>query len=166
MSFLPKKLLFVCLGNICRSPLAQGVFEYRLASHGIDESIIRIDSAGTAGYHIGRSPDARARAAAKVAGFNIDNQRARQVSLTDLEDFDAIYVMDRSNRSALHDLATPDLSPKVQLVMSLVEDSSPKPVADVPDPYYGETDGFHQVVSMLDQAAMAWIKRHGLDARR
>jgi len=166
MSLLPRKILFVCLGNICRSPLAQGVFEHRLAGQGIDDSIISIDSAGTAGYHIGKGPDPRARRAAKVAGFDIDNQRARQVSLADLEAFDVVYAMDRSNHTDLLDLATPHLKPKIQLVMSLVETSLSEIGVDVPDPYYGEADGFRRVVSMLDQAATAWIKRYDADAPR
>ena len=161
MSQLPTKILFVCLGNICRSPLAQGLFEHRLAAIGIDKSILTIDSAGTAGYHIGQPPDSRARAAAKQAGFDIDGQRARQVGLVDLEAFDVIYDMDQSNHRALLDLATPDLRAKIQLVMSLIDSSSPDSNADVPDPYYGEADGFRRVVSMLDLAAAAWIERYG-----
>ena len=141
--------------------MAQGVFEHRLATHGMDNSIIHLDSAGTAGYHIGKAPDPRARAAAKAAGFDIDAQRARQVGLSDLEMFDLVFAMDQFNHQALMDLATPDLRPKIQLVMSLVEPSSPEFGVDVPDPYYGEADGFRLVVSMLDQAATAWIKQCG-----
>jgi len=166
MSVSPKSILFVCLGNICRSPLAQGVFEHRLAAYGMDNPTIHLDSAGTAGYHIGKAPDPRARAAAKAAGFDIDAQRARQVGLSDLEMFDLVFAMDQSNHDALMDLATPDLRPKVQLVMSLVEPSSPKFGVDIPDPYYGEADGFWHVVSMLDQAATAWIKQYGQQGRR
>ena len=165
MSVLPKKILFVCLGNICRSPLAQGIFEHRLTAHGMDH-VIHLDSAGTAGYHIGKAPDPRARAAAKAAGFNIDGQRARQVALSDLEMFDLVFAMDQSNHHALMDLATPDLQPKIQLVMSLVEPSSPEFGVDVPDPYYGEADGFRRVVSMLDQAVTGWIQHYGSHLRR
>lgn len=154
----PKKILFVCLGNICRSPLAQGVFQHRLAMLDSSASIL-LDSAGTAAYHLGKPPDPRARAVARTAGFEIVHQRARQVIAADFERFDAIYAMDRANHHALLGMAATAQS-KVQLLMSLVEPTSSFSGLDVPDPYYGEIDGFTEVVSMLDQAASAWIARY------
>lgn len=160
MSSIPKKILFVCLGNICRSPLAQGVFQHRLAQIGVDRSVIELDSAGTAGYHIGKTPDPRARTAARGAGFDIDQQRARQVVIGDFEHFDEIYAMDRANYRDLLSLVGPSTQPKVQLLMSLAAPTSPVFGLDVPDPYYGEMDGFGEVVTLLDQAASAWIERY------
>ncbi|HEY7905603.1 MAG TPA: low molecular weight protein-tyrosine-phosphatase [Wenzhouxiangella sp.] len=154
----PNKILFVCLGNICRSPLAQGIFQHRLARVGFDSPAIELDSAGTAAYHIGKAPDPRARAVAKAAGFDVDEQRARQVSMGDFERFDEIYAMDRANHEALLGLAASGTQHKVRLLMSLVEPTSPWFGLDVPDPYYGGLDGFTEVVSMLDQAASAWIE--------
>ncbi len=152
-----KKILFVCLGNICRSPLAQGVFQHRLMQQGGDFSRVALDSAGTVAYHIGKSPDPRACSAARASGFDIANQRARQVSISDFDYFDEIFAMDRANRAALLKLADPISQNKIRLVMSLLDPSAPFFDRDVPDPYYGDSDGFTEVVSMLDQAAAAWI---------
>ena len=132
-------VLMVCLGNICRSPLAQGVFEQLAQDYSIT-----VDSAGTANYHSGASPDKRSQLTAKRHGIDISSQRARQFTTADFEDFDYIYVMDRSNLSNVLLLACNEQdSAKVALLLG--ED-------EVEDPYYGGDDGFEIVYQKIDAA--------------
>ncbi|WP_445382407.1 low molecular weight protein-tyrosine-phosphatase [Robiginitalea sp. IMCC43444] len=141
---MPVRVLMVCLGNICRSPLAEGI----LASKTTTESVI-VDSAGTAGYHVGNPPDPRSIAVALENGIDISNQRCRRFSQSDFENFDYIFAMDRSNLSDLQALARnrEELSK-----LSLILDRSGMPTKEVPDPYYGGEDGFKKVYDLLDQA--------------
>ena len=138
-------VLMVCLGNICRSPLAQGVFEQLAQDYSIT-----VDSAGTANYHSGASPDKRSQLTAKRHGIDISSQCARQFTTADFEDFDYIYVMDRTNLSNVLSLARNEQdSAKVALLLG--ED-------EVEDPYYGGDDGFEIVYQKIDTAVAC--RRH------
>ena len=135
----------VCLGNICRSPLAEGILQAKVNSRGLD---IKVDSAGTGGWHVGQGPDPRAIGIANKYGIDISQQQARQFSSTDFEDFDIIYAMDGSNLSDIVSLANSNKDiEKVQLILNEInpEDNTP-----VPDPYYGDDDGFEKVYQLLD----------------
>ncbi|WP_235835874.1 low molecular weight protein-tyrosine-phosphatase [Cognatitamlana onchidii] len=139
------KILMVCLGNICRSPLAEGILKSKLP-----HSTFLIDSAGTAAYHIGSAPDPRSEAIASKNGLNISHLKGRQFEVSDFDHFDYIYVMDQSNYDNVVKLArtNQDIS-KVDLILNKVH---PGKNYDVPDPYYGGTEGFKNVYKMLDEA--------------
>ena len=137
---VPVKILMVCLGNICRSPLAQGILESK-----IDSSKYTVDSAGTAAYHTGNSPDPRSIAIANQHGISIQNQKARQFSIFDFQKFHYIYVMDKTNYRDIISLASSeDEKRKVKLIL----DNE----MEVPDPYYGGNNGFENVYQLLDEA--------------
>ncbi len=137
----------VCMGNICRSPMAEGILRDLARARDID---IRIDSAGTIGNHVGESPDHRAQACMHGHGGNISDLRARQVRANDLTDFDLVLAMDEDNLMDLHKLTTDrSLQAKAQLIMDFAPDH---PLREVPDPYYGGPDGFEQVYDMLTDA--------------
>ncbi|WP_166964438.1 low molecular weight protein-tyrosine-phosphatase [Yeosuana marina] len=139
------KILMVCLGNICRSPLAEGILRSKLP----DDKYI-VDSAGTANYHIGATPDKRSIAVAKKYGIDISNLKGRQFSVKDFDDFDVIYVMDESNYNNVLSLARNEHdSSKVKLILNEVY---PNKNFDVPDPYYGGEQGFENVYNMLNEA--------------
>lgn len=140
------RVLFVCLGNICRSPTAEGVLRQRLALR--PQLSVTVDSAGTANYHCGKAPDSRAIAAAAVRGIDISGLRARQVSAEDFQRFDLILAMDRSNLSDLQRL-DPGNAARLQLFMEYAADQP----LEVPDPYYGGEQGFTRVLDMLEVAA-------------
>jgi protein-tyrosine phosphatase len=142
-----KSILFVCLGNICRSPTAKAVFDSKFQQAGL---LIETESAGTSDYHAGSPPDPRAQRMARRLGLDIGEDRARRVSDDDFRRFDAIFVMDRSNLEALQVIRPADCSCRVDLVMSLAPDYG---VPEVPDPYYGGEDGFQRVIDMLEAAA-------------
>lgn len=137
-------VLFVCLGNICRSPLAEGVFRH-LTRHHAGEMLV-IDSAGTGAWHQGEGPDPRSVAVAARHGIDISSQRARQVVAADFARFDVILAMDGSNLSDLRRMAPARATAKVRLFL----DAPPR---DVPDPYYGGADGFEAVFAMVEQGA-------------
>lgn len=138
------RILMVCLGNICRSPLAEGILKSKLP----DQSFM-VDSAGTGNYHVGSPPDHRSVTIARINNIDITNQRARQFSTADFDDFDHIYVMDQSNFQNVLMLArdAKDKS-KVKLIMDILD----LEVYDVPDPYFGGENGFATVFEMLDRA--------------
>jgi len=141
---MPVKILMVCLGNICRSPLAEGI----LASKLPNENFI-VDSAGTGSWHVGHSPDKRSIAVAQKNGLCIDGQKGRQFQASDFDEFDYIYVMDNSNyRDVLHLAKTPEHKNKVQLILN---ELFPDENVDVPDPYFGVSNGFDNVYQMLDE---------------
>ncbi len=153
------RLLFVCLGNICRSPLAEGVFGHLAAEAGVADRF-ELDSAGTGSWHVGDPPDARARRAAAARGIDISGQRARQVGPADFDRFDLILAMDRSNAEVLWRLAGrlgEDHAAKVRLFMEFAPETG---VGEVPDPYYGGAAGFERVIDLIGEAA------HGLLAHR
>jgi len=139
------KVLMVCLGNICRSPLAHGILEAK-----VDRTQVQVDSAGTGSWHVGDAPDKRSIAIAQIKGLDISSQRGRQFVAQDFDRFDRIYVMDNSNLKNVLKLAQkPEHKGKVKLIL---EELFPGENVDVPDPYYGGTEGFEQVYHMLDQA--------------
>ncbi|GAB5555349.1 MAG: low molecular weight protein-tyrosine-phosphatase [Saprospiraceae bacterium] len=136
----------VCLGNICRSPLAEGILRHKIEIEGLDWII---DSAGTAAYHIGNPPDPRSIAIAKQHQVDISRQRARQVKTADLDDFDLILTMDHSNyRNVLSLVKEESQRRKIKLMMDFALDHS---IEEVPDPYWDD-DGFQKVYQMLDTA--------------
>lgn len=153
-----KSILFVCLGNICRSPLAEGVFRAVLAERGLDGEYT-IDSAGTGGWHAGSAPDPRSIAVAAQHGIDIAAQQARKVVARDFERFDLILGMDRSNLDDLRSLAPEGSVERVELFLGQAT-GGPR---DVPDPYYGGEDGFLAVYRMIREASEALADR--LDAR-
>ncbi len=148
---MSKKILMVCLGNICRSPLAEGILRSKLNNNFI------VDSAGTGGWHAGEQPDKRSILTAKNRGIDITHQRARKFQKTDFENFDYIYVMDNQNYKDVSSLAeNEDHKTKIQLIL---EEIFPGERVDVPDPYYGGQDGFEKVFDMLDEACEIIAKK-------
>ena len=147
------KILMVCLGNICRSPLAHGILSHKAT---IENLPIKVDSAGTGSWHVGSAPDPRSIATAKKYGIDISKQKARQFNTYDFNEFDRIYVMDKSNLTDVLRLAsTKEDSQKVELILKQLE--SPE-VLSVPDPYYGGERGFEHVYHLLDKACQQIIK--------
>lgn len=148
------RILFVCLGNICRSPSAEGVFASRLQQSALAQQV-QIDSAGTGGYHTGEPPDRRATAAALKRGYDLRVQRARAVADDDFSRFDLILAMDQINLDNLRARAPTNAKAQLGLFMAF----APGGPAEVPDPYYGGDDGFEQVLDMLE-AASAGLLEH------
>lgn len=147
-------VLFVCLGNICRSPTAQGVFERMLADTAL-AGRISVDSAGTAAYHLGKAPDARATAAARQRGYRLDDYRARQVKAEDFHQFEWIFAMDAQNLADLQAIRPPNSRARLGLFLDQIEQAS---VREVPDPYYGGHEGFEQVLDLCEDASRALLK--------
>ncbi len=143
------KVLFVCTGNICRSPTAEGVFRALVAAAGLDGRIAT-DSAGTHSYHVGEPPDRRSVAAARERGMDLSDLRARKVRAEDFRDFDLILAMDRSHYDALRRACPRDLAERVRLFLDFAPHLGLK---DVPDPYYGAGDGFERVLDMIEAAS-------------
>lgn len=145
----PTKILMVCLGNICRSPLAQGILESKITSNTV------VDSAGTAAYHVGNPPDPRSIAVAKQNGIPISQFRARKFTREDFKNFNHIYVMDQSNCKDVIGLAeTHEEQEKVSLLLPGEK--------EVPDPYYGGPEGFESCYSLLDDACTQIVKKLNL----
>lgn len=144
----------VCLGNICRSPLAEGIIRDKAEKSGLE---VVADSAGTAAYHVGEPPDQRSMEVAKKHNIDISNQRARQFEVRDFDAFDRIYVMDKNNYEDVIALATSteDVE-KVDLILNAV---NPGENRSVPDPYYGGKDGFDKVYSMLEESCSAIVEK-------
>ena len=135
----------VCLGNICRSPLAEGILQSKL-----DANFFSVDSAGTAAYHIGELPDQRSIAVAKKHGVDISNQRARKFDVKDFIEFDVIYAMDKENYQNICSLAKNNT--ELQKVKMILDEVKLSQNLSVPDPYYGGDDGFQNVYQLLDEA--------------
>ncbi len=153
------KILMVCLGNICRSPLAEGILKAKVREHGLDWEV---DSAGTGSWHVGELPDPRSIATARKHGIDITDQRARQLRPEDLDEYDLILAMDRSNLRDILRLARNDEQRrKVRLIMEFAD---PDNAQDVPDPYWDD-DGFEQVFQMLERAAEGIIAAYGAVAK-
>ena len=142
-------VLFVCLGNICRSPTSEGIFR-QLAEQQVPDLDVRVDSAGTASYHIGQPPDHRAIMAAARRGIEIASLRARRVSRQDFDSFDFIIGMDIHNYQDLLSMAPPNYPGKVGLFMDFAANWQER---EVPDPYYGGDNGFERVLDMIEDAA-------------
>ncbi len=146
-------VLFVCMGNICRSPTAEGVFRHFVAAAGVTDDI-EIDSAGTHAYHVGEPPDRRAIAAAERRGFSLAEIFARRVSSDDFERFDYIIAMDDDNRVRLKEQCPAEYESKVQLFLSY----APGDETEVPDPYYGGTAGFERVLDLIEAASRGLLE--------
>jgi protein-tyrosine phosphatase len=146
------RILMVCLGNICRSPLAHGILESQ-----IDTSHIFIDSAGTTSYHIGEPPDERSVAVARANGLDISHQRARQFTVSDFDDFDLIYAMDQTNYTNIIRLARSNTD--MEKVRLFLDENPNLSVKDVPDPYYGGIDGFENVFQIIEDTCRVISKK-------
>jgi protein-tyrosine phosphatase len=154
------KILFVCLGNICRSPTAEGVVR-TLAAREAPELAIEVDSAGTAAYHTGEPPDPRTRQAAARRGYDLTRQRARIVEPADFERFDLILAMDRENLRVLRQRAPAQARERLRLFLEFAPEAGPQ---DVPDPYYGGPNGFEEVLDLVEAAArglLAHLRQRG-----
>jgi len=147
------RVLFVCLGNICRSPLGEGVLRHLAQERGL---AMEVDSCGTGAWHAGETPDRRSVAVARGRGVDISRQRARQIVATDLEEFDHVFAMDRSNLADIQGLATPASTARIAL---LLEENASEGTLDVPDPYYGGPGGFDHVLALVWDACEAFLDR-------
>lgn len=155
-------ILMVCMGNICRSPTAHGVFRHRLAEAGLLDRI-QVESAGTHGYHVGHGPDRRALDAARDRGYEFDDLRARQVEAADFERFDYVLAMDRDNLAILERMgAGGGTRARIGLFLDYSPDLAGR---EVPDPYYGAMNGFEEVLDLVEAGADGLLahlrRRHG-----
>tara|TARA_B100000767_G_scaffold156369_1_gene147045 strand:+ start:6775 stop:7227 length:453 start_codon:yes stop_codon:yes gene_type:complete len=148
-----KKILMVCLGNICRSPLAEGILQSKLGAN-----FFSVDSAGTAAYHIGELPDQRSIAVAKKYGIDISNQRARKFDIKDFIEFDVIYAMDKENYQNICSLAKKEAD--LRKVKMILNEINPSLNLSVPDPYYSGEKGFENIYQMLDEACERIKKKY------
>lgn len=146
-------VLFVCLGNICRSPSAEGVFRQMACQKGVADSL-HIDSCGTGNWHIGKAPDARATEAAGRRGVDIGELRARQIRVDDLDRFDYVLVMDRENLADVRDLWHQNGGTEPRLFLEFGNSGQ----AEVPDPYFGGEDGFERVLDLIDDASRGLLE--------
>lgn len=150
-----QKILMVCLGNICRSPLAEGIMLKLIADNNLD---ISVDSAGTSNYHVGEQPDKRTINNAKKHGVDLSPLRARQFKASDFDEFDLIYVMDKSNRSNVLALATNEQhKQKVKLLLGEINSNE---ILEVPDPYFGGEQGFEEVFQLVYKACEVIVEKH------
>ena len=147
-------ILFVCMGNICRSPTAEGVFRHHVTEAGLGAQI-RTDSAGTHAYHTGEPADRRAHAAAARRGISLEGIRARRVTDEDFEHFDYILAMDELNLVTLKERAPDESSAKVRLFLEFAESL---PENEVPDPYYGGSAGFERVLDLVEEASQGLLE--------
>ena len=147
------KVLFVCLGNICRSPTGEGVFQDLVDREGLSDAIA-VDSAGTAAYHIGEPPDPRSQAAARKRGIDLSGQRARRVRLDDFTHFDYLLAMDSENHANLMRLCPAGLEHKVHRMLDFGDGLDRR---DVPDPYYTGGDGFEVVLDLIENASLGLL---------
>lgn len=148
------RVLFVCMGNLCRSPMAEGVFRHHVRQAGL-EGRIEIDSAGTHDYHVGDPPDPRAQSAAGRRGYEIGGQRGRQVSRADFSEFDYLLAMDEVNLRILRRLCPSEHAHKIRLFMEFSAAGAPR---EVPDPYYGGDQGFEDVLDMVEEASQGLLE--------
>ena len=148
------KVLFVCMGNICRSPTAEGVVRHMLRGKDLDGRV-EVDSAGTHGYHVGEAPDQRTQRAAAARKYDLSEMRARKVAAQDVDYFDLILAMDHNNLSVLQRICPPDKHDRLGLFMSYSKNFDDD---EVPDPYYGLGHGFDLVLDMVEDAASGLIE--------
>jgi len=146
-------VLFVCMGNICRSPTAEGVFRHYVSNAGLTDRIV-IDSAGTHAYHVGEPPDRRAVAAAERRGMSLQGIQARRVSDEDFERFDFILAMDEDNHACLVDQSPAEYHAKVRLFLEFSKGQE----REVPDPYYGGASGFERVLDLVEDASRGLLE--------
>ena len=149
------RILFVCLGNICRSPTAEGVLR-AIAAKEFPGLALEVDSAGTADFHVGEPPDRRTVAAARRRGYDLAGLRARQVQPADFSRFDYVLAMDRANLEGLENLRPKDASAHVSLFLEFSPDASTR---EVPDPYYGGVEEFERVLDLCESAARGLLNR-------
>lgn len=149
------RILFVCMGNICRSPSAEAVLR-KLAQREFPQLQLSIDSAGTHGYHIGEPPDPRSIAAGRSRGYDLAPLRARKVERGDFECFDWLLAMDQANLVRLHELAPAGYVTKARLFLEFVGEAQR---TDVPDPYYGDMEGFEYVLDLLESASQRLLRQ-------
>jgi len=142
------RVLFVCLGNICRSPTAEGVLRHKLREAGLAEQV-EVASAGTGDWHVGKAPDTRSQAAAKLRGYDLSAQRARQVTRADFASYDLILAMDNSNLRHLKALQPAQGKAELDLFLRRYQ----SPIDEVPDPYYDGEQGFEQVLDLIERAS-------------
>jgi len=147
------RILFVCMGNICRSPTVEGVFKAVVARE-FPEREIHIDSAGTHAYHVGQPPDPRAQRAALRRGVDLSALRARRVAESDFSNFDLVLAMDPLNVAVMHEVCPPDLHARIRLLMEFAPAIDRE---DVPDPYYGGSNGFEYVLDLAEEASAGLI---------
>ena len=147
------KVLFVCLGNICRSPTAEGVFRKLVREAGLSDEI-KIDSAGTGAWHINQAPDQRSQDAALKRGIDLSAQRARKISIKDFNDFNYLVAMDRSNVKNLKRICPPDLVSRISLFLEFAPNLQRQ---EVPDPYQGGDDGFELVLNLIEVASQGLL---------
>ena len=152
-SDLKTRVLFVCMGNICRSPTAEGVFRYHAEQAGMTAQL-EIDSAGTHAYHMGEPPDRRARTAAERRGMSLDNIYARRVTTEDFERFDYIIAMDEDNLARLHDESPEGHHSELRLFLEFSDGDE----REVPDPYYGGAAGFERVLDLVEAASRGLLE--------
>ncbi len=150
-------VLFVCLGNICRSPTAHGVFEQWLAERGLAEQVA-VDSAGTGDWHIGRPPDSRMQSAATSRGYDLSQLRARQVTVEDFHQFDYVLAMDLNNLADLKAMQPEGSRAQLQLFLDFARNTS---LREVPDPYYGGEAGFYEVIDLVEDASQGLLAELG-----
>ncbi|MBI3479027.1 MAG: low molecular weight phosphotyrosine protein phosphatase [Nitrosomonadales bacterium] len=148
------KVLFVCMGNICRSPTAEAVFRHYVENAGLTGRIL-IDSAGTHDYHIGEAPDARTQRAAQQRGYDMSALRGRQVEEGDFQHFDYVLAMDRANLAILQSMTPADSDTRARLFLEYACRHAER---EVPDPYYGNADGFERVLDMVEDAAQGLLQ--------
>ena len=146
------RVLFVCLGNICRSPIAQGVFENVLRREGLEDEV-SVDSAGTGTWHVGEPPDQRAQRSASSRGLDLSTQRARRIAPEDCETFDYVLTMDEENYRAVASLCRG--SAVVRPFLDFAKDA---PESEVPDPFYGGSEGFEHVLDLVEEASEGLIE--------
>jgi len=149
------KILFVCMGNICRSPTAEGVFRWVLHERAPQLSVY-VDSAGTHAYHVGEPPDYRAQRAAERRGIDLSQQKARRVGQEDFASFDLILAMDELNFELLRELSPPEYHDRIKLFLKYAPHLSR---SDVPDPYYGGTNGFELVLDLIEDASVGLLEQ-------
>jgi low molecular weight protein-tyrosine phosphatase len=151
------RIVFVCLGNICRSPTAEGVMRHAIEAAGLGDRVT-LDSAGTGSWHVGEPPDPRSRRAAKKRGYDLEPLRARQFGIQDFADFDLVVAMDRQNLAAIERLAAacPGPLPEIRLMRSF--DPSAPAGAEVPDPYSGGATGFEEVLDICERACAGLVE--------
>ena len=147
------KVLFVCMGNLCRSPMAEGVFRHHVRQAGLD-GLIAVDSAGTHDYHVGEPPDPRAQRAAGRRGYDLSILRGRHVSRADFLEFDYLLAMDELNLRALERLCPSQHAHKLKLFMEFGANAA---LREVPDPYYGGEQGFERVLDMVEEASQGLL---------
>ena len=148
------RVLLVCMGNICRSPTAEGVLRHFIKINGLGDKV-EVDSAGTHGYHVGEAPDQRTQRAASARGYNLSQLRARKVARQDLDYFDLILAMDKSNLDNLQRMAMPEQQGKIKLFMDFARNFDDD---EVPDPYYGLGHGFDLVLDMVEDASQGLVE--------